>query len=120
MKNRGEVRGGANTYAKLILCAAPPYEVTQEEKKALVENYSKEFGIKCDGWEGIVFYFNTRKDFSLFPLIIRRFESHDYIMHLSMHDEDPGKIYLKEDPALFYKEVAASMCYYERCEHECE
>lgn len=114
IKHAGKVRGGCNWHARASVQFYAE-DITSEEGAALVETFveSLEWTNKWvqpssgEDNSAYEFAFDTRREFSLLPLMIRRFAAYGYEARLVMYDRhhDPV-VSMVKDPATFWREIA--------------
>ncbi len=105
-KHYGKVRGGANEYARLFLHILVP-DIQPEEAEAVFSRWDEEMGMSSYDWQGRVYTFNTRREFALLPLLMRRAEKLGYDLAISQWDAGvQGLVKQSEQPSLFWKLVA--------------
>jgi len=119
--NRGYVRGGANSTARLHLHLHPdiPDEhgnIPENEARALCDVLGEKFpGLEFHRWSGLWTKINTRRQFALIPAVIRFAAKAGWDVSISMWDVGvKGQVKLSEDPETFWRELAAASLWYER------
>ncbi len=119
IKHYGSVRGSCNSHARLHLSiSAPEIEnasAQTDETRALFAPWDEAFSIQGTPWTGWDYKINSRREFAIVPLIIRKAIASGYDVLVSQWDQGlRGSVSLKEDPALFWQFIAQSQMWFEK------
>lgn len=118
IKHMGRVRGGCNWNSRLSLQFYAA-DITSEEGAALTEEFraSLEWAnkwVQSHPGEAVSSYeyaFDTRREFSLLPLMVRRFAAFGYDVRLANYGHDTT-VSLASDPAVFWREIALAQMFF--------
>ena len=120
IRHASKIRGGNNWHARTSV-QFYAQDITGAEGDALTSafrtslEWTNKFVQPNDG-ETVSSYeyaFDTRREFSLLPLMIRRFAAFGYEVKLVNYERghDPT-VSLTEDPATFWREIALAQMFY--------
>jgi len=118
VKHMGKVLGGCNWNARLSLCFYAP-DITSEEGAALTKEFRDSLEwtnkwVQSHPGEAISSYeyaFDSRREFSLLPLMLRRFVAFGYEARLANYGHK-STVSLLSDPATFWREVALAQMFF--------
>ena len=118
IKHMGKVQGGCNWNARLSLRFYAA-DITSEEGTALTEEFRtglewKNKWVQSHPGEAHSSYeyaFDSRREFSLLPLMIRRFVAFGYEARLANWGHEKT-VSLTSDPETFWREIALAQMFY--------
>lgn len=120
IQHAGKIRGGGNWYARASVqfyaanIAADEGEALTGAFRASLE-WTNQW-IRSHSGEAVSsfeFALDTRREFSLLPLMIRRFAAFGYEVKLVNYDRGHGPtVSMTEDPATFWREVALAQMFF--------
>ena len=120
IKHAGQIRGGCNWHARASV-QFYAQDITHDEGEALTEAFRASLEwrnkfVKSSTGELVSSYsyaFDSRREFSLLPLMIRRFAALGYEVKLCNYDrEHESTVALASDPATFWREIALAQMFY--------
>jgi hypothetical protein len=113
-KNYGKIRGGCNACARFFIHIHPSDEsLTDEEYAAIFSLWDEEYGLIGSRWCGWHYAINTRREFAVVPVIIRKAQQIGYDVTTSMWDVGhKGEVGLIDNPAEFWQALALAQAFF--------
>lgn len=115
IEHLGTVRGGSNGTARLHLNFRLD-DATPDELRAAAQPLLDSLeGMRYGFWIGVTFQIDSRREFALVPLLIRRFMAMGFRPAISQWDvQCKAEVFLDADPASFWREIALAQAWFEK------
>lgn len=112
IKNRSNVRGGCNSYARFHFHVTDE-SFSEEENRSVFSRMAERFGVSSPFYsDGLWVKCENRKDFAVIPAIIRLAKDSGFRVSFSIYDcEYPSRVYMDENPEEFWMELALAQAY---------
>ncbi len=120
IRHAGKLRGGCNWYARASVQFYSE-SITSEEGAALTKEFRDSLEwtnkwVQPHPGEAVSSYeyaFDSRREFSVLPLMIRRFIAFGYEVKLVNYDRDhESTVSMTSDPATFWREIALAQMFF--------
>jgi len=120
IKHAGKIRGGCNWHARASV-QFYAQDITTDEGDALTGAFRESLDwtnqfVQSSTGEAVSSYeyaFDSRREFSLLPLMIRRFAAFGYEIKLANYGRDhEPTVSMTEDPATFWREIALAQSFF--------
>jgi len=120
IRHAGKIRGGCNWHARTSI-QFYAQDITTDEGDALTGAFRESLEwtnqfVQSSSGEAVSSYeyaFDSRREFSLLPLMIRRFAAFGYEVKLANYDRGhEPTVSMTEDPVTFWREVALAQMFY--------